>query len=236
MNIEKNGLIITNYPKKAYVLYEIRSENKKDLGIYIGVTCNYLERSYNHSKNRMYDSYKTKPLYVWMNDVIENQNLKVKIKIIENGYTEEEAFKREKELIWMYRWNGFNVLNIADGGKGYTGNIPWNKGKKNPYSEEQLIRMSQSHLGQRKGKRKEHTKETKNLIKIRMEERKERGWKSPFRKTVYKYDLNNILLNMYDGLEEAAKIENKHANQIGEWCRGVKKPKNNFIWSYSKLN
>lgn len=236
MSLEKNGLIIVNYPKRPYILYEIRSENKKDIGIYIGVTCNYIERCYKHSKNREYDKYKDKPLYIWMNDVIDNQKLKVKMKIIEEGYTEEEAFEREKELICMYRWNKFNVLNVSDGGKGYTGNVPWNKDKKDPYSQEQLKRLSESHIGQRMGKRLPHSQETKELIKFKMQERKERGWKSPNRKKVYKYDENKNLLNIYDSVTDASLAEKSNVISIKEWCNGTVNPRNKFRWSFVKLN
>lgn len=235
MGKEVNGLVMVSFPKNPYLIYQIRSENKNDISIYIGVTKNYESRSYQHAKNRKYSKYNGLSLYKWMNTVIEDEKEKVNIKIIERGYTEKEAYKREQELICMYRWNGFNVLNIADGGKGPFGRNPWNKGVKNPFTEEQLKKLSTSHIGQGLGRKNPHTEKTKQLISLRNKERKERGWINPRGKKVYKYDKDNNLLKIYTNLQEAGINENTSPSSVGEWCRKEKQPRNNFIWSYEKL-
>lgn len=73
------------------------------------------------------------------------------------------------------------------------GIIPWNKGKKNIYSEETRKRLSQSHMGQISGmKDKNHSEETKEKIKqarigkIASKETKERMRQAHLGKTTFK--------------------------------------------------
>lgn len=87
-----------------------------------------------------------------------------------------------------------------------------------------------------KGNNKQRTSSTKQLLSLRNKERTEKGWKSPNRKKVYKYNIDNVLLNEYDCVTEASLKENVSPSSVGEWCRKDKQPRNNFIWSYIKLN
>jgi predicted GIY-YIG superfamily endonuclease len=65
--------------------------------------------------------------------------------------------------------------------------------------------------------------------------RKEKEKKPSRKKKVYKYDNDNNLVAVYDGLSEAGIKENVSPVSVGEWCRNVKSPRNKFLWSYTKL-
>jgi hypothetical protein len=234
---EYNGLVNLNYPDKPYCIYTIYSEDETDKNIYIGVSSDYNQRAYKHSISRTYKRYKDFPLYIWMNHVIEEKNLKVMFKVIETDLTEHEAFLKEKELISNYTKRDYTILNSTEGGKGPTGRIPWNKGKVNVYTDKQLKKLSESHIGKVGGMLgKNHSTETKNLISLKNKERVDRKWLNPRKKKVYKYNNDNSLIIEYSCLEEAGIKENVSPSSIGEWCRKEKKPKNGFIYSYLKIN
>jgi predicted GIY-YIG superfamily endonuclease len=234
---EYNGIINISEPDNDYSIYKMYSSNEKDNSIYIGVTKDYKQRVYKHSRDRRRKEHSDKPLYMWLNQVIDEQERNVIFEVIEKELSENNAFEKEIIYIQNYKDLDYDVLNISQGGKGYKGNIPWNKGKKNHLSEEQIKNLSESHLGQGKGeKRKNHSNETKKLISLKNEERKYAGWVSLKRKTVYKYDNNNVLLTSYSSLKEAGLKEGSSPTSIGEWCRKDKQPRNEFFWSYEKLN
>ncbi len=115
------------------------------------------------------------------------------VKIIAYWDTEKEAYDHEILLISCFRGMGYNLTNITEGGgcaSGYKrvspvwnkgkpvseetrkkislslkGNISWNKGKKQIYSEESLEKMKLAKLGKpspRKGQN--HSEETKRKM------------------------------------------------------------------------
>lgn len=234
---EYNGIINLNEPLDDYSIYKMYSSDIKDLSIYIGVTKCHKQRVYRHSVNMSKKQYCNLPLYMWMNDVINCQKHKIMFELVEEKLSEKNAFEKEIEYIKHYKSLGHNVLNLSEGGKGYKGNIPWNKGKKEVYSQEQLNNLSKSHIGLVSGmKGKTHSQTSKALISLRNKERSERGWSNPRKKRVYKYTSDNLLVNQYSSLNDAAKQESVSPTSIGEWCRKEKKPKNGFIYSYSELN
>ena len=231
---EYKGLVNLDFPETPYSTYIMYSEDLSDKSIYIGVTEGYIQRAYKHSIDRF---HKDLDVYEWMNNIIEIQKKKVLFKLLEKEkYTEKEAYLKEIELIKEYKQKGYTVINKSEGGKGYKGNIPWNKGKK--MNEEYSERLSKSHIGlpsNRKGKK--CTEEQIQRIIEGNKKRKERGWINPKRITVYKYDQADNLITTYSHLKEAVIAENTTPSSIGEWCRGEKSPRNkNFKWSYQKLN
>lgn len=231
---EYNGIININESENDYCLYKMYSSDKKDFNIYIGVTRNHKQRVYKHSIDRKRKSYDHKPLYIWLNDVIDNKKIKVIFEIIEKGLSEKEAFEKEIEYIEHYKTLNYNLLNISKGGKGNKGQVPWNKGKF--YTKELKIKLSNSHLGKIGGmKGKKHSEKTKELISLRNKERKDKNWINPKSKKVYKYNSDNILIAVYNSLQDAAKFENVSPTSVGEWCRKEKQPRNKFFYSYIKL-
>ncbi len=234
---EYNGVINLNEPFDDYSIYKMYSSDNKDLSIYIGVTRCYKQRAYRHSVNVNKKRHCNSPLYMWMDTVINCQNNKVMFELIEEKLSEKDAFDKEVEYIKHYKNLGYNVLNLSEGGKGHKGNIPWNKGKKEAYSQEQLNNLSKSHIGLTSGmKGKNHSQASKNLISLRNKERSEKGWNNPRKKRVYKYTSDNLLVKQYSSLMDAATQESVSPTSVGEWCRKEKKPKNGFIYSYSELN
>ena len=232
-----NGLINLNYPVKPYCLYMIHNDDdRNDKNIYIGVTTDQIQRCYRHSKNRLYKRHQNSTLYMWMNDVIETRKQKVSFFVMLDSLSEEEAFVKEKEFISDYQRVGYTILNDTLGGKGPSGITPWNKGKKDHLSEDQILSLSLSHKGQvspRKGVT--ITEETRQKIVLSNKRRKERNWINPRKKTVYKYSNDNVLLATYYSLEEAGQKESVSPTSVGEWCRKDKKPRNGFVYSYTEL-
>ena len=231
-----NGIINISEPENDYCIYKMYSTNVSDNSIYIGVTKNYKERAYKHSITRKNKEYFNKPLYIWLNEIIDVQKINVIFEVIEKQLKREEAFEKEIIYIENFKKLNYNILNISEGGKGNKGNIPWNKGKKGIYTDDHIKKLSESHKGHIGGmKNKNHSNKTKNLISLRNKERKERGWLNPQNKKVYKYNSDNQFLIEYESLQEAGKIENVSPTSVGEWCRKTRKPKNGFIYSYIKL-
>jgi predicted GIY-YIG superfamily endonuclease len=231
-----NGIINISEPDDDYCIYKMYSSNKEDNSIYIGVTKDYKQRVYKHSISRKRKEYSNKPLYIWLNKVIDDEERNIIFEVIEKELSEIDAFNKEGEYIQKFKDLGYSVLNLSEGGKGNKGNIPWNKGKKGHLSEEQINLLSLSHLGQispRKGVIV--SEETRQKIILGNKKRKERNWINPRKKTVYKYSNDNVLLATYVSLEEAGLKENVSSTSVGEWCRKEKQPRNGFVYSYTKL-
>jgi hypothetical protein len=235
---EYNGIINISEPDNDYSIYKIHSSDPRDLSIYIGVSSNCKLRVYKHSQQRQYKLYKNKPLYIWMNNLIENKTGgKVIFEIISDNLSEEEAFNLEIKYIKEYKEKGYTILNISEGGKGNKGYIPWNKGTKGIYTETHISRLSESHKGNSGGMlAKNHSNNTKELLSLRNKQRTERNWSNPRKKLVYKYDEQGTLLKVYSCLRQASLEENVSPTSIGEWCRKVKVPRNRFTWTYTKLD
>jgi predicted GIY-YIG superfamily endonuclease len=234
---EYNGIVNVSEPENDYSLYIMYSFDKSDNCIYVGVSKNPKQRIVKHNTERKRKVSSHKPLYIWLNDTIDNLGKKVAFEIIEERLSEKEAFEKEIQYVQKYKDEGYNILNISEGGRGYKGHTPWNKGKKGTYSEEHIEKLSISHKGQPGGmKDKRHSKETRELLSLRNKERKERGWINPRGKRVYKYTSDNKLLAEYNSLHHAAECENVSPSSVGEWCRKEKQPMNKFVYSYIKLN
>lgn len=233
--VDYNGIINISEPEDDYCVYKMYSFNQNDKSIYIGVTQNYKQRVSKHSACRKLKNYARKPLYTWINTVIDDQKGKIIFEVIDEGLSEKQAFDIEIEYIKQYKELGYTVLNLSEGGKGNKGYVPWNKNKR--YSKEHIAKLSKAHQGNVSGmKDKKHSDETKILLSLRNKERRDRGWISPIRKKVYKYTSDSLLLAEYSSVEEAAKQENVSPSSVGEWCRKEKQPKNGFVYSYSELN
>jgi predicted GIY-YIG superfamily endonuclease len=198
-----NGIINISEPEDDYSIYIMYSSDNTDKSIYIGLTKNTKQRVYYHSIDRKRKENINKPLYIWLNNTIDEAKKNIIFEVIEEQLSENDAFTKEIQYVNEYKSKGYFVLNITNGGK---------------------------------GNNKQRTSTTKQLLSLRNKERTEKGWKSPNRKKVYKYNIDNVLLSEYACVTEAALKENVSPSSVGEWCRKDKQPRNNFIWSYVKLN
>lgn len=114
-----------------YYLYFLRSTI--DDKIYIGITDNTKRRLYQHlnsSKRKKYFSAR------WINKTLKN-NGEIKMSIILENLTVEEAIKNEIYYIKTYRELGFNLTNISEGGLGFS-----HKGI--PHSEEHKRKLEKA--------------------------------------------------------------------------------------------
>lgn len=230
---EYNGIINVNQSENDHIVYKIYSIDDSDQSVYIGITEDDVARIKKHNLDRKRKTYSNKPLYVWMNDVIEVKKSKVLFEIIERGLTKEQAFNKEEYFVKFYKQLGFKVLNLTEGGKGVKGKSPWNKGLKNPYTDNQLKNLSIGHLGiPNLSKGKTRSDSLKLKISEKNKERIGKEWNSPKRKNVLKYSKTMELIDTYTSLRHAAKVEKVHPTTIGEWCRGEKIPKNGYIYKY----
>jgi hypothetical protein len=233
---EFSGILHLTYPDNPYTLYMIKSPDQYDKSIYIGVTADHLQRAYKHSRDRFHKDRKNKPLYKWMNDLIENKGCKVHFKVLEENLSEFEAFLKEEELISFCKEEGFNVLNISEGGKGNKGMQPWNKGIVMP--EWIVEKFRAANKGNAPFRGKFHKDETEKLISLRNQERKLRGWVNPKKKKIYQYDSELKLINIHNSSEEAAtSIGSKDKTSIGRRAKSENlTPLRGYIWSYKLLN
>lgn len=122
--------------------------------------------------------------------------------------------------------NGYNLTDGGGGRSGYKitdeqrkkmsearkGCIPWNKGI--PASEEQKKRHSQVMKG--------HIPWNKGIS----------GYTTKKRKTIYQYNLDGTLINIYDSVKEAAEKTNANPSGIVQCCKGIYNKSKGFKWSY----
>lgn len=101
---------------------------------------------------------------------LKSLGLKPIVEIVEYFEKEEDAFKKEMQLIKKYKEKGYDLYNTSDGGEGASG-LSGNKsywfGKSRP--QETKNKISKARKGKYKGKKagfygKKHTKETKNKM------------------------------------------------------------------------
>jgi len=97
-----------------YYLYILRSNLDKNL--YIGITNNPKRRLSQHlrlsKRKKFYNSN-------WINKTLKN-NGEIKMDIILDNLTEDEAYEKEKYYIKTYEGLGFKLTNISKGGKNFS--------------------------------------------------------------------------------------------------------------------
>ena len=79
-----------------------------------------------------------------------------------------------------------------------------------------------------------YDKEAKNKMSESLKGRVpwNKGKPSPYRRKVYKYDLNGNFIKEYDCIKSAVK-ENPKSSHIKDVCRGIRKQAGGFIWKYA---
>ena len=134
----------------------------------------------------------------------------IKIDIIENNLTEEQAFQKEIFYINYYKKQGCNLTNISKGGEGSSG---WFDSLSDEEKEKHR-EISKSFLG------KHHTEETRNKMsksakgRKMSEETKKKislsniGRKGTTNKIVYVI-INNKIIKIYNSKKECIKDKNK---------------------------
>jgi predicted GIY-YIG superfamily endonuclease len=228
-----NGIVNYNDSEDDYMIYIMYSTDPSDKSIYIGVTEDYKQRIKKHSDGRKRKMYKDKPLYTWMNNVIDVMNLKVVFEILEKNLSSDDAFLKEEEYIKLYKNLKYNVLNLTNGGKGVKGKSPWNKGKVGVYSKNHLKKLSNSNKGKvspMKGKTLSF--ERRKQVSENNKDRVGKEWNNPLRRNILKYSSEMQLVDIYHSLKHASISEKVHPASIGKWCRGENQPKNGFIYKY----
>jgi len=212
--------------KNNVCVYHFLDNN--NIPFYIGKTNNFKRRKNEHlcvlkkGKNG-----KTWPVYNKIRKLIQEENYELKMEIIDEKLTNDEANNLEIKLIKEYRENGYKLYNLTAGGDGTVNHKPvftdeWRKklsesksgdkwtGNKNPFygkrhSKETKEKISAIHKGKQTGKDnpfygKKHNKKSKELIG-----NKNRGVNSG---RVLKYEITSpdgIKYYIKDGLYEFCK-------------------------------
>jgi hypothetical protein len=143
--------------------------------------------------------------------------------IISNGKLEKRIYLHElyeyEKLGWKKGRSEKCKLNTSASKKG---SIPWNKGKKDIYSQEFLDNLRKSNIGK---------KHSKNSIQ-KMKEA-QLGEKHPRARSVIQYDLDGNFIHEYPTITQAEKMVPK-ATKISKVCCGKQKKSGGFIWKYKK--
>ena len=186
--------------------YKVYTLNDPRTGFirYVGITKFPLQTRLNHHK---WDRNKCRKKH-WFSKLV-SQGLMPKISLLEDNLTTDVAVRKEIMYIKMFKALGYDLVNTANGGEGvggmkltveqkkflskrpqhfHKGHTPWNKGKKNCFSEETLQLMREVHKGTSIGKSnpyygRKHSKEVREKISKSHEGRVvTEEWKNNIRK------------------------------------------------------
>jgi group I intron endonuclease len=166
--------------------------------------------------------------------------------ILYDNLTKEEAEQKEVELIAYYNSNNINFgYNMSIGGesgsKGYR------------YTEEQRMRMSESHKGERNGMygkhhtaesiemgRAKHLRENLSLDTVHKMSAAKKGKKrsnESIKKQIETISHKVICLEtsaVYNGTKEAGRLNNIDHSAIAKVCRGERKTAGGYHWQYGE--
>jgi hypothetical protein len=175
---------------------------------YIGITCkNRLNDRLSEHINESKTSYSHKSN--WINKII-SENKRPIIESILDNLTYEESLIKEVEYIKKYREEGYNLLNITEGGDF------------NPaYLDSVKRKISLKQIENQQSKSKE---EKNNDIIIQKN-----------RKPILQFDFQNNLINEFLSLREITRQFNYDRKTIGLACKGSFKQAYGFIWRYKQI-
>lgn len=128
-----------------YIIYGLHEEGLGEIR-YIGRSSSGLGRPKEHFKPRSYK--RNYPVNSWIKNVVM-RNSTVVIRVLASFDAEEFLNDAEIALIAKYRGLGHRLTNVALGGGGFVGNVPWNKGLKDCYELDVIEQMSAAKKGKK---------------------------------------------------------------------------------------
>jgi group I intron endonuclease len=224
-----------------YTIYKLIDPISNEVR-YIGLTFNDLKQ---RLRSHMSDVGKTHKCN-WIKK-LKSQGLRPIIESIEeNISTYDESCEREIFYIEKFKNEGHQLTNMASGG---------NKNKK--MSEETKKKMSESQIERCKNYKRIISEETKIVLSIKAknrfnsEEEREKLRISNKRyedskteeqklndiliqdcKSVYQYDIDMNLINVYPSINNASKINNISHGNISKCCKNKVKMVGGFVWRF----
>ena len=229
--------------ESKWTLYRHTSLSGK---VYIGITSQNPYHRWNNGKG-----YFNATKSIFKSTIVKYGWDNIKHEILFTNLDGDRAKRLEIELIRHYKNLGIS-LNCTDGGEGARGVIPWNKGKKLPYSqtnklkgkplsEEHKSKLRKPHGGNarwRKGisltqAQIENLRKV-NLGRVKSEEEKLKiSLNSSYSKVVLQYK-NGILIGRYRSGAEAGRVLSIDYSSILKCCRGKQKTCKGFVFRFEK--
>lgn len=168
--------------------------------------------------------------------------------------TEYEMNLLEKFVVNMEFLKRNDVYNLRQGGDSGSlsfktrkkisdslkGHIPWNKGKREIYTEESLKKMSLSRKGKMVGEKnpfwgKKHSEQTKQKMrKPKSEIHKQHIREAKSKNSVLQYTLDLKFVAEYKSSREAERQTGIAHNSINMCCKGKQKSSGGFRWFFSE--
>ena len=209
---------------------------------YIGLTFNDLKQRLKSHCSEKSKSHKSN----WINQ-LKSKGLKPLIESIEDDISSYDDVC-EREIYWIdkYKSEGHPLTNMASGG---------NKNKK--MSDESRKRMSDSQIDRyktyklvlsnnakkimsdktKKRFESEYEREKLRISNKRYEDSKTEGQKLKDiliqnSKSVYKYDIDMNLIDIYPSINNAAKINNLEQRNISKCCKNIFRMVGGFVWRF----
>lgn len=224
-----------------YTIYKLIDPISNEIR-YIGLTFNDLKQ---RLKSHCYERSKSHKSN-WINQ-LKSKGLKPLIESIEGDISSYDDVC-EREIYWIdkYKSEGHPLTNMASGG---------NKNKK--MSEESRKRMSDSQIDRyktyklvlsnnvkkimsdktKKRFESEYEREKLRISNKRYEDSKTEDQKLKDiliqnSKSVYKYDIDMNLINIYPSINNAAKINNLEHGNISKCCKNIIRMVGGFVWRF----
>lgn len=234
--------------EKKYCVYKHTTPNGK---IYIGITSQPSKQRFRNGHGYDHNEHFKRAimLYGWQN---------IQHDILATGMGRETAIYEEKRLIALYDSTnfkkGYNLMTGGDGIGTHTESTKeklrmLNLGKKQPV--EQVERHRQRMIGRRHSQKtkdvlsekrigeknpfygKRHSEQSKALIKEHCADFN--GGKSVNAKRVIQLNINGEIINEYDAISTAGKINNfTNPYNISACCKGKLKTAYGHIWRYAE--
>jgi hypothetical protein len=227
--------------KIKYTIYKLIDPISNEIR-YVGLTFNDLKQ---RLKSHCYEKSKSHKSN-WINQ-LKSKGLKPLIESIESDISSYDHVC-EREIYWIdkYKSEGHPLTNMASGG---------NKNKK--MSEESLKRMSDSQINRYKTYTLVFSNNVKKMISDKTKKRFEREYEREklrisnkryedsktedqklkdiliqSSKSVYKYDIDMNLIDVYPSINNAAKINNLEHGNISKCCKNIIRMVGGFVWRF----